>query len=200
LEAVMLELGPATNDEAVLAFLQSEIESPEYGPTIVHLLSQICYDRSVLIDNADLSDAHANCARAIILGAYRGYGRNDVLFYGFPSDTKWQRESLDLDDIGRLKYVGYIPFLNLTHGTRLVVDGASNYKSDTAIAEKVDQILEKISRGILFPEFVLVEDPNKQLVIIEGNHRATAYIVAGIDVRISALIGRSPTMHHWRFI
>jgi hypothetical protein len=195
----MLELGPATNDEVVLAFLQAEIESPEHGPHIVDLLNRLCYDRSVLIDNADLSDAHANCARAVILGVRRGYGRNEVLFHGFPSDSKWRRVLLDLNDIGRLKYIGIQAFIDLSGGTRLAAEGACNYKNNPETAKKVVQILEKISRGVSFPELVLVEDARKQLVIIEGNHRVTAYVVAGV-AETRALIGTSPTMDQWPFI
>jgi hypothetical protein len=94
----MEELGLATSDDVVLAFLQAEIDSPEYGPCIVDRLSRIGYDRSVLIDNGDSGDAHANRVRADILCRCRGY-----LFQGFPSNTKWRRVLLDLNDIGRLK-------------------------------------------------------------------------------------------------
>ena len=194
----MLELGSATNDEAVLAFLRAEIDT-EYGPTIGLLLSHIRYDRSVLIDNPDLSDAHANCARAVILGVYRGYGRNEFLFTGFPSDIKWWRVLLSLDDIGHLKYVHTQVFFDLSSGTRLIAEGARNYEKNTDTAKKIGHILEKISGGVSFPELILVEDAQKQLVIIEGNHRATAYAIAGVG-QIFALIGTSPTMHLWPFI
>jgi hypothetical protein len=121
------------------------------------------------------------------------------LFQGFPNDTKWRRVLLALDDIGRLEYVGIQEFFNLSNGTRLVAEGARNYKNNTETAKKVDQILEKISRGVSFPELILVEDAQKRLVIIEGNHRATAYAVDARVMKIPALIGTSLTIQRWRF-
>jgi len=194
----MQELGLADGDEVVLAFLQAEIDAADHAPHLIDLLNRLHYDRS-LIDYADLGDAHANCARAVILGAHRGYGRSGALFENFPNDTTWRRVSLNLDEIGRLKFVHIQAFVELS-STRSVAEGARNYRENPDTAAKVDAIQEKISRGVSFPEFVLVEDAQKQLVIIEGNHRAIAYTVAGVEVRISALIGRSPTMHQWRYI
>jgi ParB-like nuclease domain len=194
----MKDLGRATSDDAVLAFLQAEIDT-EHEARLLSFLSQVGYNRSVLIDNADLSDAQANRARATILGSHKGYGRNEALFQKFPNGTRWQRVLLDLNDIRRLKYVGTPEFTALSRGTRSVVEGAQNYKSNKQTADKVVLILDKISRGVSFPELVLVENEHKQLVIIEGNHRVTAYVNAGV-AETRALVGTSPAMQHWVFI
>jgi hypothetical protein len=206
----MIELGPATKDDAVLAYLQAEIDDPDRGPLILAAISALNYDRS-LIDNGDVSDAHANFARAVSLGLYRGYGLgeyvgnagNTAFFVDFPSDTTWRRVQLDLNDIGQLRYVGIQAFTDLSKGTHLVAQGASNYKANSDTANKVDIIREKISRGIsrgvLFPELVLVEDGQSRFVIIEGNHRATAYAVERVN-GVHALVGTSLTMDRWPFI
>jgi hypothetical protein len=169
------------------------------APHIGHAIEVLRYDRSALIDKPDLSDAHANCARAVILGAYRGFGRNEFLFQGFPSDTSWGRVLLDVNDIGQLKYVGTPPFFILSNGTQLVGEGARNYKANPETAKKVDIIREKISRGVSFPELVLVQDGQSRFVIIEGNHRATAYDVECVN-GVRALVGTSVTMDRWPFI
>ena len=194
----MVELDSATIDDAVLAFLQAEIES-ERGPYIGHAIEALRYDRSRLIDKPDLSDVHANSARAVILGAYRGFGRNEFLFQGFPSDTSWRRVLLDLNDIGQLRYVGIQALIDLSKGTQLVAQGAGNYKANPETAKKVDIIREKISRGVSFPELVLVQDGQSRFVIIEGNHRATAYAVERVD-DVHALVGTSVSMDRWPFI
>lgn len=177
----MIELGPATSNDVVLAFLQAEIHCPVRGPQILHLLRQLDYDRS-LIDDANLVDAHANCARAVILGVIRGYGRDNYVFTGFPNDTTWRRVSLDLDEIGRLKYVGTPEFIALS-STRAVAEGARNYRNNPKTAEKVDQILAKLRGGDHFPDLVFVENAHNELVILEGNHRATAYVIADVAKR-----------------
>jgi ParB-like chromosome segregation protein Spo0J len=66
--------------------------------------------------------------------------------------------------------------------------------------KKIDGILDSIRKDELVPdELVLVEDQNKKLVIIEGNHRAIAFMIAN-RVTIPAIVGKSPRMHQWRFI
>jgi hypothetical protein len=193
----MIELGATIND-VVLAFLQAEIET-ERGPQMSDAIKARGYDRSVLIDKPDLGDAHANTVRAGILGDYRGFGRNEALFRGFPSDTSWRRVLLDVNDIDQLKYVGTKEFFILSNGTQLVGEGGRNYKANPATAKKVDIIREKISRNVWFPELVLVQDGQGQFVIIEGNHRATAYAIERAN-DIRALVGTSVTMDRWNFI
>ena len=106
---------------------------------------------------------------------------------------------LDQDDIGRLKYMNTKEFRALT-GTRLFSVGALNYKNNSKTAKKVDGILKKINLGIDVPEeLVLVEGPSNDFVIIEGNHRATAFVLAK-KARTSAFIGKSPKMHLWGLI
>ena len=194
----MIELGSATINDAILAFLQAEIEA-EHGSRIRHAIEVLRGDRSALIDKPDLGDTHANAVRAAILGEYRGFGRNEALFDGFPSDTSWRRVLLDVNDIGQLKYVGTKEFFILSNGTQLVGEGARNYRANPATAKKVDIIRDKILRGVSFPELVLVQDGQGQFVIIEGNHRATAYAVEGVN-DIRALVGTSVTMDRWPFI
>ena len=121
------------------------------------------------------------------------------MFEGFPSDISWRRVLLDLNEIGQLRYVGIQAFTDLSKGTRLVAQGAGNYKANPETAKKVDIIREKISRGVSFPELVLVEDGQSQFVVIEGNHRATAYALEGVD-GVRALLGTSDTMDRWPFI
>jgi len=101
----MIELGPASDDDIVLAFVRAEIDSPTWGPGYLDWLRALRLDRSYLIDAADLLDAYANCARKVVLGAVRGYGRGELLFQGFFPDTKWRRVSIEPSDFHRLKYI-----------------------------------------------------------------------------------------------
>jgi hypothetical protein len=71
----MKELGAVSDDEMVLVFLRGEIDSPEWGPAYRRNLEALRVDRSFLIDNADLADAHANANRRFLLGEMRGYRR-----------------------------------------------------------------------------------------------------------------------------
>src|SRR5262249_30094339 len=153
-------------------------------------------DRS-LIESGDPDNASQNDIRAQILGAYRGYGNDAVLFKNFPRDTKWRR--VVFDDVSRLKHVGSDAFIKLTRGTRSVMDSAANYRSSPQTAVKVDKIIQEIANGVPMEDLVLVENAQKDLVIIEGNHRAIAYVLTKRRDRC-AFVGTSPSIQDWDFI
>jgi hypothetical protein len=194
----MRELGPASTDEMVLCFLRAEIDSPIRGQFYKQILDILLFDRSSLIDNADLNDCRTNCVRGIVLGAIRGYGHNRALFDGFPPDTTWRHVLLDPVDFKSLKYIGDRASWQNLASTRSVEDGARNYVHDQALAARVDGLVQEINRGALIPELILVEEADR-LVVLEGNTRATAYVKAA-TTSIPALIGNSPTMRQWAFV
>jgi hypothetical protein len=182
----------------VLCFIRAEIDSTKWGPCYAQVLNALHFDRSSLIDNADLGDSLANRDRGIVLGALRGYGRDEGLFQRFPLDTKWRRVSVSPSGFHRLKYINNdASWLNLTYGTRLVEHGARNYRGSERAAG-VDDVLQKIRQGASVPELILVDDMRSGLVILEGHTRATAFVAASHP--ISAFVGTSPTMRRWVFI
>jgi hypothetical protein len=150
-----------------------------------------------LIDNADLNDYSTNLVRGIVLGAVRGYGRNDLLFEGFPTDTTWRRVLLEPTELRRLTYINSSPFSQLTD-TRSVEVGARNYRRDEGLAARVDNLVSAIKQGASLRELILVEDGNR-LVVLDGNTRATAFVIAPAKTPFLALIGSSPTMHQWKW-
>ena len=79
----MIELGPATENDMVLAFVRAEIDSPRFGGRYHHCLAMLGSDCR-LIDNADVMDAQQNAVRQKLLGCTRGYGKNTALFSDFP--------------------------------------------------------------------------------------------------------------------
>jgi hypothetical protein len=182
----------------VLSFLRGEIDSPRWGTYYMAILSEMRIDRLSLIDNADLNDVDANRVRAKVLGPARGYGRNALLFHGFPTDTTWRRVQLDPSDFQRLNYLNCPPFPELTDGTCSVAAGARNYPRNKELALRVDDVVQAIERGASTQELILVEDAD-WLVVLEGNTRATAYVKAS-TTSFSALVGNSPTMYQWKFI
>ena len=194
----MREEGSVSNDEMVLSFLRREINSPRWGPHYIAVLSRMRSDRLSLIDNADLNDADANRIRARVLGPVRGYGHNELLFRGFPTDTTWRRVQLDPPDFHKLNYLNCSPFPELTDGTRAIEVGARNYHRDGELALRVDNVVQAIEKGASLQELILVEDADS-LVVLEGNTRATAYVKAS-TTSFSALVGSSPTMYTWKFI
>src|ERR1700746_2942871 len=114
----MIELGAAPSDEMALCFLRAEIDSHRHAQYMqaIHVYG---LDLTTLIDDADLSDPHANRSRATLLGEIRGYGRGALVFSGFPSDVTWRRVSIPPAEFGRLKYLSVESWIKLSGGSRL---------------------------------------------------------------------------------
>jgi hypothetical protein len=165
----MLELGSTSCAEMVLCFLRAEIDS-DRNPDYLNAIHACRLDRASLVDKPDLADSHANCTRETILGAVRGYGRNDYLFHGFPQDTTWRRASLDPSEFGRLKYINCAPWFELTKGTRSVQDGVANLNNDPKLAGSVADVSRKLRHGVPMEDLILIENLDNRLVILEGRH------------------------------
>jgi hypothetical protein len=196
----MIELGVAPEDDVVLAFLRAEIASPKWGPLHLRLLRDLHLDRGSLIDVADLADVRAGSIRKDILGAVRGYGRNDLLFTAFPRDTRWRRVRVELSDFYRLKCINNDErWFKLTGGTRLIQEAARNLDVDPEVAVKVRGTIQRIEQHLPLAELIMVETDAGDLVLVEGHTRATAYAVLS-DRAFLAFMGTSPLMDRWAFI
>ena len=72
----MIEIGPASENEMVLAFLQGEINSPRFGERYTQFFNQLRpfgFIPQNLIENADLRSSQDNALRIEALKAVRGY-------------------------------------------------------------------------------------------------------------------------------
>lgn len=196
----MIELGAASEDEVVLAFLRAEIHSPKWGQEYLRVLHGLHLDRASLIDAADLADARASGIRKDVLGAVRGYGRNGALFTGFPRDTTWCRVQIEPSDFHRLKSISKDEqWTELTGGTRLIQEAARNLDAYPERAVGVHDAIRRIEQGLPVAELIMVENNSGDLILVEGHTRATAYAVLS-DRAFPAFIGTSPLMGRWAFV
>lgn len=196
----MKELGAASEEEVVLAFLRAEIDSPKWGADYLRVLPALDLDRASLIDDANLEDALACDTRKVLLGAVRGYGRDDALFKNFPRDTKWRRVELAPSDFRRLKCISRDDrWSNLTGGTRLIEEAARNLDTYPELAERVSVARERIEQGLPMAELITVENDAGDLILVEGHTRATAYAMLA-DRPFQSFVGTSPLMSQWHFI
>jgi hypothetical protein len=196
----MQELGAASEDEVVLAFLRAEIDSPHWGPRYLHVISECHLDRSSLIDAADLTDVQACGIRELILGAVRGYGRDALLFTGFPRDTAWRRVRVEPSDLHRLKCISRDEqWFGLTAGTRLIREAARNLSDRPDLAARVSDVIRRIEHGLPIAELIIAETSSGDLILVEGHTRATAYAVLS-DRAFQAFVGTSPLLGRWTFV
>jgi hypothetical protein len=192
-----------SENEMVLAFLKAEIDSPRFGSHVKQGLVSQNSTRDI-IDNPDLQNDSENLIRGNCLESFRGYQTNQFLFQGFPNNIVWKRASVAKTELENFKYANYPTWVELSQGSRLVSDGASNINTiqidDININVKA---VEKLIRlGKSFPELILVsKSQNDNPVLIEGHTRATAYSLAkdALPDEIEVLVGFSDQIDQWCF-
>ena len=197
----MIELGSATADDMVLAFLQAEIESPRFSIYLKPLLASFDLDRATLIDNGLLNDSEQNRLRAELLKGYRGYP-DKVLFRGFPADVRWRLIQVERDELADFKYAKEPSLIAVSGESRKVADGAKRFEAGKApdyFSERVSGVAGRVKNGERFPDLIAVAADNEPPVLVEGHTRATAYVHTKPAHPIMVLIGSSPTIKQWHF-
>src|SRR5256886_6385419 len=102
----MEDLGKASEDQVILAWLQAEIESPDFQaylvgnpPNPANLSAALKAARS-----PDLKDDAQNGLRRQIITNVYGFGQGAGSFQGLGPDLQWRRVRLDTDEVGELLY------------------------------------------------------------------------------------------------
>jgi hypothetical protein len=188
-------IASVTENEMVLAFLQAELKSPNYRDLYLQVLAALSRDEN-LVWQADLELTEENSLRARLLQGVRGFKSNGAIFRCFPDDVMWRRVELNRDDFSKLTYMGKQPtWRGISDGTRSVIVGARNISSGVKSNASIEGVVAALKAGENFPPLIAVEKED-QLVLLEGHTRATAYVIAGHEP-VSAIVGRSPSMHKW---
>lgn len=185
----MIDLGPASEQEMVLAFLKAELNSPRFS-------SEYQIDRYTLIDLADLQSSTQNAARLEKLKKVKG----DLLLL---PNVVWRRAALENGDLPRLKYLNHRNWKTLSGDTRLVSDGARNIdlkkRPNNDTNTHILAVAKAFKEGTRYPELIGVagEEEGADIILIEGHVRATAYSLAGWPGHIDCFLGISPDTHNW---
>jgi hypothetical protein len=199
--ASVTDIGPATENEMILAFLRAEIDSSRFGTAYAQILSNSRIDRQWLIDRADLNSDGENRARKELLGLVRGFGNDSFLFRGFPPGVQWRRVGLEPTDWNKVKYANYPTWVSLSGGTRVVADGAKNI--DSVLVEDANENIKAVAAGVRsgkrYAELIGVDGVSGDIILAEGHTRATAYALAQLPKCVECIVGSSPNMATWAF-
>jgi hypothetical protein len=202
----VIEIGPASENEMVLAFLRAEVDSPRFGqyykPCLNQLREMAGSAPQSLIDDADLGSSRDNALRIELLKAIRGYRANQRLFIGFPDDAQWRRVGLEPSDWYKVKYAKHPTWVALSGGTRIVADGAKNLGSVDAPEDSernIKAVEAQLRRGKRYAELIGAAGPAGEIILVEGHTRATAYALAQLPDLAECILGSSPTMSSWAF-
>jgi len=193
----MIEQGPATENDMVVAFLRAEIDSSRFGKHIRIRLAERGLDRH-LIDEPNLADVGENSIRKQILASFRGYGVGRFLFDRFPEDATWRRVRLELHDFETLRYADYKTWVDFSDGTRLVSIGGRNFRRLPHDSETchMNAITEALRNGVRFPELIAAQHHDGSLILIEGHSRATVYVMEQFE-DVDVLVASSLSMPKW---
>ncbi len=206
----MEDLGAASDDQVILAWLQAEIESPPFRSYLIgdppkpsHLARGIALAR-----NPDLDNVEHNAERRRIIASAHGFGRGALIFAGLKDDIAWRRVRASIADVAAMLYSNRnATWTTLAPATRTVAEGASN----AALVDTGDDMnmhILSLARTIchaepapFVAELICLRLADGSISLLEGHTRATAIVLEGhkLPNGIEAYIGDSPSINNWAY-
>jgi hypothetical protein len=206
----MQDLGAATEDQVILAWLQAAIESPDFQAYLVgdppdpaNLSAALKAARS-----PDLCDASQNELRRRIVTAAYGFGQGTGSFAGLRNDLTWRRVRLTAADVGELLYARHEgAWQALSPVTRKVAEGATNV-GHVFTGDPTNMVVLSLASGLCHsdrkvPEIIALKRPGDgRLVILEGHARATAITLEAhrFPQGVEAYVGDGPSVTNWPYL
>lgn len=196
----MRDLKKITENEMILAFVRGEADAHRWAAHY-RAAGLVAEDFS---RKADLDDDGQNERRRSALAHVRGYGRNEWLFRGLPSNVTWYRGNVTVGELANFQHLNYPAFIQLTEGSRLVGDGCRNaqlLRVEEGLGERILDLAKAVSGGARFAPLIVVSpEVVASPVILEGNTRASAYVrELDPDAEIEVILGVSPAMDAMAF-
>ena len=206
----MDDLGTATENQVILAWLQAEIESVSFQqylagepPNPVYLASALRAARS-----PNLRDADQNELRRKIVMKTHGFGLGIKSFEGLVNDVQWRRARVTSHEVGEMIYAsGHPAWAALAPVTRKVAEGAANV-GHVFTGEQTNMLVLALALRIAdshqipaLPEIICLRQPDGRLVIMEGHTRATAIMLEAHRIpQVVIYVGSSPSVASWAYL
>lgn len=200
---MMKKIRDISEDEMISVFLKAEINSSRWSASIIKLLEKAGKSRA-LIDTPDINVGDENAYRKKLLGEFRGYEQNALLFETFPKSVKWELVNLNKEELEKVKYMKYNYWDKLSNKTRLVKDGAKSVKNGIEIYKVSNdgflKAAKAIENGVIFPYMIFVtKDMQSDIVVLEGHQRITAHFLVpkSIENGLDVILGLSDDIAKW---
>lgn len=206
----MDDLGTATENQVILAWLQAEIESVSFQqylagepPNAVYLASALRAARSPNLRDADQNELR----RKIIMKAH-GFGLGIKSFEGLANDVQWRRARVTSHEVGEMLYAsGHPAWATLAPVTRKVAEGAANV-GHVFTGDLTNMLVLALALRIadshpmpVLPEIICLRRPDSHLVIMEGHTRATAIMLEVHRLpQVTIYVGSSPSVASWAYL
>jgi hypothetical protein len=206
----MEDRGAANDDQVILAWLQAQIESPDFQAYVVgdppdpaNLSAALKAARS-----PDLRDDAQNRMRRALIGADFGFGQGAGSAAGLGDDLTWRRVRLTTDEVAEMLYANHEGAWHLLSPvTRKVAEGATNV-GHVFTGDATNMVVLSLASGLCHsekkvPEIIALKRPSDgRLVILEGHARATAIVLEahrfpkGVDV----FLGEGASVAGWAYL
>ena len=205
----MDDLGVASEDAVILAWLQAEIESADFQAYIIGNPPNPA-NLSLALKAArtpDLRDQTQNELRRQIITETYGFGTGAGSFQGLSNDLTWRRVRLTTDEVGELLYARQgAAWPILLPATRKVAEGATNI-GHVFTGDQTNMVVLSLASGIChsdkkIPEIIALRRPDGRLVILEGHARATAIVLEAhrFAKGVQAYVGEGPSVANWPYL
>jgi hypothetical protein len=204
------DVGAATEDQVILAWLQAVIESPDFQAYIVgnppnpsHLSAALKAARS-----PDIRDAAQNELRRKIVTSAFGFGQGAGSVAGLGKEVRWRRFHLTTDDVAEMLYARHEgAWQLLSPVTRKVAEGATNI-GHVFTGDPTNMVVLSLASGLCHsekkvPEIIALKRPGDgKLVILEGHARATAIVLEAhrFPKGVEAYVGEGPGVAGWAYL
>jgi hypothetical protein len=206
----MQDLGAATEEQVILAWLQAEIESPDFQayivgnpPNPINLSAALKAARQ-----PDLRDAEQNALRRRIVTSVYGFGEGTGSFEGLGRDIVWRRVRVTTDEVGEMLYARRSgPWQLVAPVTRKVAEGATNI-GHVFTGDSTNMVVLSLASGLCHsekkvPEIIALKRPSDgRLIILEGHARATAIALEAhrFPKGIEVYVGEGASIAGWAYL
>jgi len=205
----MEDLGAASEDQVILAWLQAEIDSIEFQQYIVGDPPNPAFLSLALkaARSPNLRDSEQNVLRRRIITQAHGFGEGTGKFEGLANDIKWRRLRLLPQEVAEMQYANAGgAWALLAPATRKVAEGVTNV-GHVFTGDATNMLVLSLAAAICHlekkvPPVVALRRPDGRLVILEGHTRATAIVLESHRFPRGAEVyaGESPSVAAWPFL
>lgn len=196
-------LGRVDEAEVVAEFLRCEMESPRFGPRVRARLAEDGHDERI-IERPDTSNPEDNAYRVALLHGYRGVGGSAPLLEGLPDDIDWVRVALTSAELGRVRYIDYPYWNELSDGSRSPARAAERIRAGITAMNRPNDAFLAVSARLCAGErlglpILVAPDPGAPAVILEGHTRVTAMLLRSecLAAEVEAFVGYAPGILDW---
>lgn len=172
----MITVRDSSEDEMILCFLKSELDSKRFGAKLTAAAEKLGTDLKI-VHEGDIFSEEENSARKKLLGEFRGYPDREI-FGEYPQNADWKYVQFSGEDLDNIYYVDYCYWNELSKGTSRPASAAETVRAGIEI---YDQPNKNFLDGAAFletgkfPPIILTADGSGKYTILEGHCRMTSY-------------------------